>query len=164
MCKLTGALNTSRTTLMELSPRDQLKASLRRRLAFLKRNKSDSVVVQRPPQSTEAAPRQPPAVVCQKEGGVGIPTARCFGQSVGRIHRTRSFWNRSVVTSRCCVLGALWTLPQGPKVWKESCGRSPQGSKSRSSLLRSRSRKGQKCTRMPARKVRKCTGTRAHPL
>ena len=63
MNKLTSAKCDTSSSLMELSPRDQLKASLRRKLAFLKR-KSDAATV----------PPPAPTVVCQKEGGVGVPT------------------------------------------------------------------------------------------
>ena len=43
-------------------------------MAFLKRNESDSVSLKNLPHSTGTVPSQAPFVVCQKEGGLGIPT------------------------------------------------------------------------------------------
>ena len=71
---------------MELSPRDQLKVSLRRRLAFLKRNSSSKTVVGIPAQSTVQFRRRRQQSCIRRRGGVGVPTlpAVLLGPSVSR--------------------------------------------------------------------------------
>ena len=96
MHKLTGALNTSKTTLTELSPRDQLETSLGRRLAFLKRNQLDPVVQRLQNQRRQFHRKRRQS--CAR---------RSFAQSGERFHGNRSFGTEElspviVVSSGLC--------------------------------------------------------------